>query len=220
MAIETSTLTIEFHPFGVVELKSAGFVGDFLAFDIYSQKCQKLSFGQDADFLHLFMRIAEAMYRQTSHSFEPYLIISELDGSRLYLLPYREEERERYRDPYIHAFIQYKAVLETVPDLRFSFMGEAGIVDSNDPAFGKDTKKTLPILHGESKESWLEIMERKYGFLKVDLYLFGFQKLHSWGFQAIDRSGNLLPKPNFVRGTPPIPRGADRQRKKRKRRDR
>ncbi len=177
-------------------------------FEIKDGNHKNCSIGDDADYLQLFMKLAENLYSEQKDSFGTYLLGSNVGGERLYFKEFTPEEKAEVKYSYVSMMKSAKAIEEKDLEGGFSFYCEIVLEKADDENFEKQSNKVAKILKGENKEAWLEISEKKLDFLKVDMYIFSLTKLHSWGFQTINSDGTLKPSQEFVRAIRPKPRGA------------
>lgn len=168
----------------------------------------------DADYLLLFMNVAEALYRKESSDFKRFIFACDTMGETLLVKEYDREQEDRY------AFVALNKALKTLPETdhpgNIGFYSEVSYEDTSDEQFAKESVKVAKILKGENKDDWVALCEQKKNFLKTDIYVLALQKLHSWGFQAILEDGKIAPKQTLVRPIKPLPRGAIRNKRSRK----
>ena len=192
--------------FGAVKLKLISNSGQFSIFEWFDSKDRKVDLGNEIDYLLLFTEIAALHYKTADNTIEPFVIVSEMGGKRLYLIEFPEKAQKKYYDAYGYLVSEQKKLVDGT---RFNFMGDVRLELSSDPFFEKNTKKLLRSLDGDSKEAWQSIMEYKKDFIKTELFIYSLQKLHSWSFQAINNQNGTLESFNCVYGKKPKPRGAD-----------
>jgi hypothetical protein len=190
------------------------FIKQDAGFDIYQfvdREGKEFAIGDDADYLKLFMQIAETIFREAGTSFSTHLIASDMGGKHLFHREFSGKEKEEFKYAHVSLLHASKQLSEDTRPETFSFFGELNLVDASEELFEKESKKTARILSGETRENWLEIAEKRCNFLKTDVYVFSLLKLFSWGFQAIDANGNVREEQNLVRPKRPKPRGASRK---------
>ncbi|MBU3917254.1 hypothetical protein KKA14_17100 [bacterium] len=173
----------------------------------------KQHIGDEADYLKLFMRLAEKLYLNKSESFGTYLLASNADGKRLYFKEFTEEEKAEVKYSYISLLKSSKELSNEDLEGGFSFYCEIVLEKANHETFEKRSAKVVRILKDDNRDAWLEIMKNKYDFLKVEMFVFLLQKLYSWGFQAIEPNGDLKPEQHYVRAIRPKPRGTELKRR-------
>jgi hypothetical protein len=165
--------------------------------------------GNEADYLQLFGRLAEKMYASGELTKEKrHIFASNNKGMRLYIKEFTSAERGEIKSAYISLLRTSKTLGEFEIEGGFSFYGEAVVEGAGGDIFETRSKKVARILDGENLETWREIVDNRFDFLKLELFVFSLQKLHSWMFQAIDGNGLLIGGQRFVRAIRPKPRGA------------
>lgn len=177
----------------------------FEVFNLTTPGGHRLSIGDDADYLHFFMAIANGVY-QSGNAFQPLLIASDTGGNRLLVKYYTEEEKQTYKYAYIALGNAVKQLPESTINDQISFFAEINLEQASVDGFEKEAVKAARTMSGDVKEAWLSIIDQRLDFLKTDLYVFQILKLYSWGFQIVDS----LAEYQFVRAKRPQPRGASR----------
>ncbi|MCP4751191.1 MAG: hypothetical protein GY866_09875 [Proteobacteria bacterium] len=189
-------------------------IGQSAGFDIFNYRGagkQTAQIGDEADYLQLFMQVAEAIFRHSPDDFGSYLATSDIGGHKLYLREFGETDRERFKYSYVALMNAVKALPPEEKERDFSFLGEIIRVDTSEEKFEPEARKVARILDGKNKEEWANITENRYDFLKVDMRIFSLEKLHSWGFQTIKQNGELSPGRNCIRPVRPKARGSSRR---------
>lgn len=191
----------------VWEKQSAG----FNLFRFVDRDGNKISIKDDADYLILFMQLAENLFLNTKDRSMSFLGGASIKGEMLYLKPYQESERKQY--PYSQ--VALGEAIDQLPDAdrpdSLNFFAEMTYQSHETPGFEKEAQKVAKVLKGETQQDWLTILDRKYDFLKTDLYVYHLVKLYSWGFQAVTAPDSADPKYSLVRPVKPKPRGAPRK---------
>jgi len=207
------SLTIE--NVGTVHLEMVGDAGSFQQFAYYSQKNVKIAIGDEIDYLKLYTDIGSHALEQRGLDLDNFIILSDIGGKNLYFLEYAEPERLKFGDPYLYILSLLTAPENASINFRFSFVGEISLEKSSVQYFEMRARRILTTLRGDNQAVWQSIIDHKYHFLKIDIYVFSLQKLHSWAFHPVDETGKLIATRQYVVGRKPKPRGADRQRKSR-----
>lgn len=177
-------------------------------FEWLNSSNQHLNIGDEADYLMLFMKIAETIYINNSEKFGRYIVASNLKGRRIFAKEFTAQDREKYQYPYISLLSSSKELNGNELSGGFSFYAEISLEKADDPYFEKQAQKVARILDGDNKEGWGNIVNEKLDFLKVESFIFSLQKIHSWGFQPINSDGVLSDNQYLVRANRPKPRGA------------
>ncbi len=183
----------------------------FEIFNFLDKNQRATAIGENSDFLQLFMILAEAIYLEKKNAFGSYIMAVDMDGNRLFLKEFNKSDKQQFKYSYVTLLHFIKELPPEIKPETFSFFCEINRVDVKEPRFEPEAKKIIRVLKEKNKESWLEIIENKYDFLKTDLYVYSLQKLYSWGFQIISPDGRLRPDYNFVRPVRPKPRGVNRR---------
>ncbi len=181
---------------------------DVEIFEFRDGNNKRQNIGDEADYLQLYMRLAEKLYQKQSNSFGTYLLASNSNGKRLFLKEFTAAEQSEVKYGYISLLRSSKMLDKQDLEGSFSFYSEIILEKANHKNFERQSPKVAKILKNQNREAWLEIQKNQYDFLKADLYIFSLQKLHSWGFQAIGSDGKLMPTQQYVRAIKPKPRGA------------
>ena len=169
-----------------------------------------VAIGDDADYLQLFMAVAEQIFRETGEKNDTYLCACGLGGEQLFVKKYEEAEKEKFKYSYIAISNSLKKLPEKDQPIQVNFFAELTFQDVNNPGFEKESQKVAKILKGENHEDWQVIVENKFNFLKTDMYIFTLLRLYSWGFQAVKPGDEIDDKQSMVRPVKPKPRGAIR----------
>lgn len=186
----------------------------FDVFNFLNQDEKPVKILDDADYLKLYMQIAERLFQNTKDKSSTYLISTSLGGDYLYLKIFTDEEREKYKYAYIALNNAIKALPEDLQPKQLNFFAEVTYEDSSSDKFEKESAKVAKILKGENREDWQVVADNCYDFLKTDLYVFTLFKLHSWGFQIVKPGDETDSKFSMVRPIRPKPRGAVREKRK------
>lgn len=190
-------------------LKWAEQTAGFDIFDLTGKGGGKLSIGDDADFLKLFMTVSEHVY-QADHNFSPLLLACDMGGKRLFARHYTTEDKEKFKYAYLALGNAAKDLPPSAINEGFSFFAEISLEKASVPGFEKEARKAARVMSGDEKEAWESLIKSKDDFLKTDLYVFQLLKLYSWGFTIINQDGNSSHEHYFVRAKRPQPRGASR----------
>jgi len=177
-------------------------------FEWVNSSNQQQNIGDEADYLMLFMRIAEAIYNNNSEQFGKYMVASNMGGKRIYVKEFTPQDKEKYRYPYTSLLRSSKELDENELPGGFSFYTEISLEKADNPYFETQARKVARMLDGDDKEGWMNIINEKLDFLKIDSFIFSLQKIHSWGFQSIKPDGVLEDNQHLVREKRPKPRGA------------
>ena len=191
--------------------ESAGF--DIFSFE--NNHSKPVAIQDDADYLKLFMQVAEKIYREKKDKTTTFLCACTMGGGRLLIKPFENSEREQFKYSYIALANSLKQMQEADRPQQLNFFSEISFEDSNTPQFEKEAQKVAKMLNGENKDDWMVIAENKYNFLKTDMYVFSLLKLYSWGFQIVKSDETPDPKFSMVRPVKPKSRGAIREKRKR-----
>ncbi len=195
------------HPSLNLQAREAGFE----IYNFLSQDGKPYSLGDDADYLKLFMQMAESIYLNNGTFLGTCLVASDMGGSRLFVKEFTDQEKEEFKYAHVCLLSTMKRLSDENRPETFSFFGELNLVDSKEEKFERESRKTARVLSGEERENWLEIIDKRYQFLKTDVYVYSLLKLFSWGFQVIESEGNVREEQNLVRPNRPKPRGASRK---------
>lgn len=191
-------------------LKFAGNRDGFGIYD-FARGNTKVSVGDDADYLKIFMTMAAQLTYLRQLSTEPLLVAADLDGHRLFTRIFTASEREKFR----YAYVAFGAAVKQLPDSEMnetiSFFAEISLEDASKENFEKEAIKVARSLSGQTREAWDRIIDQKLDFLKTDLYAFHVLKLYSWGFRIIEPDNQLSTENHMVRPKPRKPRGASRK---------
>lgn len=188
----------------------------FHLFHYKNQREEQVDIKDDADYLLLFMQVAEAIYSTKQDPTDRFLIASSVGGKKLYLKQYTKVEQENYKWAYIALNASVKALQGDDHPGQVGFYCEVSYESTQEERFEKESKKVAKILKGDNRDDWLKLVENGTDFIKTDVYVLALQKLHSWGFQAIDANGKTETHQTLVRPIRPIPRGAIRKKRKAK----
>jgi hypothetical protein len=201
---------------GIVDIRNKphlnhlGSEAGFEIFDYLGQGNRAVAISDEADYLRLFMQVAEGIYSERKPDFANYIVASDMGGHRLYLKEFTPEEKQEFKYAHVVLLNAFKLIPDKFKPETFSFFGELNLVDSSEERFEKESKKTARILSGEIQENWQKIAENQYHFLKTDLYVYSLLKLYSWGFQFITPEGTVDAEQNCVRAIRPKARGTSR----------
>lgn len=179
-------------------------------FTFHNNDNKPVEIDDDADYLKLFMVVAEQIFRVTKDKSKTYLCACGLGGEKLFVKVYEESEKEQFKYSYIALSNSMKKLPESDQPMQLNFFAELTFEDVDNPNFEKESQKVAKILKGENHDDWQGIVENKYNFLKTDMYIFTLLRLYSWGFQAIKPGDEIDPKQSMVRPVKPKPRGAIR----------
>lgn len=181
----------------------------FDIFRIQDVRGGKTSLGDDADYLHLFMIMAERVL-QHDPVFKPLLIASDAGGNHLFLKYFTPAERVAYRYAYIALGQAAKQLPEDEGYGQLSFFAEITLENTDGEGFEKEARKAARTMSEDVRNAWNSVIENKNDFLKTDLYIFHLLKLYSWGFQIITPGSDTPATCHFVRAERPKPRGSSR----------
>jgi hypothetical protein len=165
-------------------------VAGFDIFDLTDRSGRKVSIGDEADYLQLFMVMSEQVFKQCGEKFKPFVIASDSGNNRLFVRYYTEAEHEKFKYPYVAMGHAVKQLPESATNGKFSFFGEITLEKASKEGFEKEARKTARTLKGDIKPAWEELIEQKADFLKTDLFVFNMLKLYSWGFIVSDTGGS------------------------------
>ncbi len=186
---------------------SAGF--DFFSF--VNKESKPVFIGDDADYLMLFMQVAERIFLKKKDKTTVFLCICSADGEALLIKPFEDLEKEKFK----YSYIAISQAMKQIPDddrpAQLSFFSEISFQNVNNRRFEKESQKVAKMLKGENKDDWMVIQENNYDFLKTDMYVFHLLRLHSWGFQAVKPGDEIDSRKSMVRPIKPKPRGVIRK---------
>ncbi len=185
-------------------------IAGFDIFDLTDRTGRKISIGDDADYLQLYMVMSEQVFRKRREKFEPLVIASDSGNNRLFVRYYTEAEHQEFKYAYVATGHAAKQLPDSSFTGKFSFFGEITLEKAAKEGFEKEARKTARTLKGDIKQAWEDLIEQKADFLKTDLYVFQLLKLYSWGFIVSDTGGSSGSDFHFVRPQAPKPRGANR----------
>ncbi len=182
-------------------------------YNFKSQDDKVVSIPEDADYLLFFSQVAERVYGESENLDLIFQGACNIEGSKFFFKEFSKEEQEKYRYPSIALSASLKTLSADDYSGRVGFSSTLSYVRASDPTYVKESQKVAKILKGENKEDWMLITENKYDFIKTDTFVLDLQKLHSWGFQAVNPGQETKFKKSLVRPIRPKPRGAIRNRK-------
>lgn len=202
------------RPFGNLKLIWQKQSESFDQFKFENANGSLIKISGDADYLLLFMQVAETIYQNVSSAFGRYIFACDTTGETLLVKPYDREQEDRY------AFVALNKALKQLSEEDhpgdIGFYCEVSLEKTSDEKSAKESQKVAKILKGENREDWVALCEQKQDFIKTDIYVLALQKLHSWGFQAILDNGEIGPKQSLVRPIKPLARGAVRAKRSRR----
>ena len=202
----------DISPSGSFKLVWADRMAGFDIFDLKDMNKYKSAIGDTADYLHLFMAMADKVLQSTPNDrFQPLLIASDSGGKRLFVRFYTQEDKEKFKYAYIALGNAVNQLPESAINGKLSFFAEVTLEKSTDPGFEKEAKKAARIMDIETRQAWESLIEKKADFLKTDLYVFHILKLYSWGFKVIDKNSASPGGYQFVRAKRPVARGTSRR---------
>jgi len=190
-------------------LKWADQRAGFAIFDLMGTSGGKISIGDDADYLHLFMIMADRIHQSKKMS-EPLLIAADSGGNRVLVRRYSAEEQAASKYAYIALGNTVKQLPETAINGTISFFAVVTLETAGREGFEREARKAARSMPGDVRKAWEAIIEQRLDFLKTDLYVFQMLRLFSWGFRAIGQEPSTDTTYCFVRPKRPQPRGASR----------
>lgn len=191
------------------KLKWSDQTAGFDIFDLTDRNGHKIAIGDDADYLHLFMAVAEQVYKSGS-DLKPLIVASDAGGKHLFVKYYTREDKEQFKYAYVALGNAVNQLPESAINGQLSFFAEISLASAAEAGFEKEARKAARSMSGDIKQVWESLLERKLDFLKTDLYVFQLLKLYSWGFQIVKPGGDVDSDYQFVRADRPKPRGASR----------
>ncbi len=191
------------------KLSWADQIAGFDIFDLKDMDNRKISIGDDADYLHLFMIMSEEVLK-AGGDFLPLLIASDSGGNRIFVRYFTAADKKAFKYAYIALGNAANQLPESAINGKLGFFAEITLEEASGDAFEKEARKAARVMDDDVRQVWESLIDQKDTFLKTDLYVFHILKLYSWGFKAIGGNQTSSSAYHFVRAQRPKARGTSR----------